>query len=394
LWSIFSAATGADTQALDASTAALDKLQAAFDCALKSAHGEITACIDFAKAVGEEWLKQNDDLIHKVQDQLQSMTTELRKQIVGYYVTIGTAGSGPGTVTPDVHQIAYPFNSTLTLNAVPVTDHSVFDHWEGACAPGSAPVCQLRVTKDLSTTAVFKGIFGLSVGWTGTGGGAVTHDVDPVGTGASGGSTSPFLGTGDVGKTLRYIDGTVVTLTAFPNGISDVLGWFGDCKTPSCSFKVTSDMDVIPLFVPHSFKGTINAGSAEFTDRSGCLFTTTLTDGSIEVEVEQGDDPTQLQAVVNLLAQPKYQASGTTGTFSLAECQQFASVMYQSISAFDIVDVTDPPHLQIPLTDEYGNAQAVLSGAFPLHNGDAMVLNLSVMSLPGFAGNTVSITLR
>lgn len=119
-----------------------------------------------------------------------------------YLLTVNTAGTGSGVVTPTTG--TYPHGTVVTLTATPNTG-SVFAGWSGDCVGSGA--CVVTMTAPRTVTATFDITErALTINTTGAGTGVVTPSVG----------------------VHTYTFGTVITLQATPNAGSFFGGWGGD----------------------------------------------------------------------------------------------------------------------------------------------------------------------
>ncbi len=141
-----------------------------------------------------------------------------------YVLTVNTAGTGSGLVTPTIGVYTYTHGTVVTLTAS-ANAGSTFAGWSGDadCADGvvtmdSAKTCTATFTLNTYT---------LTVAVAGTGSGVVT----------------PTIGV------YTYTHGTVVTLTASANAGSTFAGWSGDCTgTGACVVTLTAPRTVTATF--------------------------------------------------------------------------------------------------------------------------------------------------
>lgn len=127
-------------------------------------------------------------------------------------------------------------NDVVTLTASTLAG-STFAGWSGACA-GTSTTCQVTMDSAKSVTAAF-GVatltHPLTVTLAGSGVGAVTSTGIDCGTDC----------------TETYPEGTQITLTAIPDGLSIFAGWSGECSgTGTCVLEMTRSMAVTAYFEP------------------------------------------------------------------------------------------------------------------------------------------------
>ncbi|MGZ4397801.1 MAG: protease inhibitor I42 family protein [Gaiellaceae bacterium] len=159
-----------------------------------------------------------------------------------------TGGTGSGKVTSSPGGItcasgsgngcsaSFPFNTTVTLTAVPDAG-SMFTGWgsdETSCS-SSAPVCTKKLSTSTYVTAMFAPAFELVVS---VDGGSGSGKVTSVPTGIS----CPGI------CNAYFAPGTEVELTATPNPNSSFVGWDGVCFDRSsqapCSIVVYGDTEL------------------------------------------------------------------------------------------------------------------------------------------------------
>ncbi len=189
-------------------------------------------------------------------------------------LTVTKGGLGSGTVTSDPPGIncgpdcttAYPFDTQVTLTAVPSPD-SLFDRWGGPCG-GTTPTCTVAMDRIRAVTASFILTPSLTVIRSGTGTGSVTSDPAGIDCGAT--------------CSAAYAYGTFVTLTAVPSPDSAFDHWEGDCTgtttTPVCTAVTTRDRTVTAFFRFESAPVTIQLNQPSF--RAGEILRLSLTTNS------------------------------------------------------------------------------------------------------------------
>jgi hypothetical protein len=177
----------------------------------------------------------------------------------GGTLTVIKNGTGTGTVTSTPSGVDcggdcseyYSNGTVVTLTASPAGG-SIFGGWSGACS--GTGTCQVTMNSNTTVMASFTPDSG--------GGGGGTLTVIKNGTG-SGTVTSIPSGI-DCGADCSesYSSGTVVTLTASPDGGSIFAGWSGACSgTGTCQVTMNSNTTVIASFTPDSGGG----GSINYT---------------------------------------------------------------------------------------------------------------------------------
>lgn len=174
-------------------------------------------------------------------------------------LTVAIGGGYPGTVKSNPPGIDcgsdctedYQEGTVVTLNATPGLD-VLFEKWTGDCT-GVSDTCQVTMTAAKSVTANFVSrnlVFPLTVSRDGSGSGAVTSD--PAGI--------------DCGSDCEesFVQGTVVTLTATPDGGSVFSGWSGACSgsDPTCQVTVEFGTSVTATFdtAPSTFFMPLDVG--------------------------------------------------------------------------------------------------------------------------------------
>ncbi len=168
-----------------------------------------------------------------------------------HILSVATQGSGDGSVTSDVGDIAcpvacsdsYDHGSAVELTALAGAT-STFSGWGGACA-GTSSTCDVTMADARDVTATFAPLtHGLSVSKTGTGTGQVTSDF--------GGINCPGICSAD------FAHGAIVQLTASPGGGSAFAGWGGACTgTGPCLVTMDAATAVTATFNPVSTATTL-----------------------------------------------------------------------------------------------------------------------------------------
>jgi uncharacterized repeat protein (TIGR02543 family) len=152
-------------------------------------------------------------------------------------LTVVTAGNGqvsgsPGSIKcPGACTATVAPGTAFTLTANP-SSGNVFTGWSGACV-GTQPTCTVTLDSSASVSATFVPAFTLSVGRSGKG--VITSNPAGISCGTKSGNCS-----------LKFGQGTVVTLTAVPDPGSIWTGWTGACTgtDPTCSVIITKDTSV------------------------------------------------------------------------------------------------------------------------------------------------------
>ena len=153
---------------------------------------------------------------------------DVDKSVTANFVRVFTLTShvsppGGGTTSPNSITF-HTAGSHVTVIASP-TDGYQFMDWSGDCTGRSA--CVVMMDADKSVRANFAPVFGLTVA------------ADP----ADGGTVLP----GDV---TSYVDGTKVTVLAYPAASYHFSKWSGDCSgNDSCLVTVTEDKAVTAKFI-------------------------------------------------------------------------------------------------------------------------------------------------
>lgn len=129
----------------------------------------------------------------------------------------------------------YNQGANVTLNAA-AGSGSVFTGWTGACA-GFGSTCSLLVNQNFATAATFKLVFNLSVGKSNKG--TVSSDDGSI-------SCGTVNSKGISACSAKFVDGTLVTLTATPPAGASFLGWGGACSgtSPICQIVIAKDTSV------------------------------------------------------------------------------------------------------------------------------------------------------
>jgi hypothetical protein len=160
-------------------------------------------------------------------DANKSVTATFKLVAQTFTLTLGTAGSGSGTVSANPAGPSYAAGTMVTLTATPSAG-STFTAWSGACSGAGA--CVVTMDGNKSVTATFTLVpqtYTLTLGTTGTGSGTVT--ASPTGP--------------------SYAAGTLVTVTANPSAGSTFTGWSGACSgTGACIVTMDANKTVTATF--------------------------------------------------------------------------------------------------------------------------------------------------
>jgi List-Bact-rpt repeat protein len=126
----------------------------------------------------------------------------------------------------------YSPGATVTLTAKP-NSGSVLAQWGGACA-GNALTCTVPLNAESSVTATFLPIYTLSVGRSNPG----TVTGTPAGADRA-------LNCGSA-CSAKFVQGTIVTLTATPPAGKTFASWSGGCSgtAPICALNISKDTSV------------------------------------------------------------------------------------------------------------------------------------------------------
>ncbi|MBL8916319.1 MAG: hypothetical protein JNM17_36805, partial [Archangium sp.] len=167
-----------------------------------------------------------------------------------YELTVSRLGTGQGTITSSPAGLACgtsctaPFASgtAVTLTATPDAT-STFTGWSGACSGTAA--CVVTVSAATSVSATFtRNRYALHVAKSGSGNGAVTSAPAGIDCGTS--------------CTTDFDAGTVVTLTATPDGASSFAGWSGACTgSGACVVTMSAAANVTATFSATPFALTV-----------------------------------------------------------------------------------------------------------------------------------------
>jgi hypothetical protein len=171
----------------------------------------------------------------------QSVTATFTLQ--SYTLTVSKTGAGSGTVTSSPAGIncgatcaaSFTSGTVVTLTATPAGG-STFGGWSGAGCAGTG-TCVVTMSAAQSVTATFTlQSYTLTVSKTGTGSGTVTSSPAGINCGAT--------------CSASYASGTVVTLTATPDGSSTFGGWSGaGCAgTGTCVVTMSAAQSVTATF--------------------------------------------------------------------------------------------------------------------------------------------------
>jgi hypothetical protein len=189
--------------------------------------------------------------------------------VARHVLTIGTSGSGAGSITsadgtidcPQACGQTYDHGTPVALTATAAAG-SVFTGWSGDCA-GAATTCDLTMNAARNVTGTFAALRTLSVTNAGAGTGSISSD--------SGGIACP----GTCGAS--YVHGTPVQLTATAGANSTFTGWSGACTgtggcqvTMDAAKSVTATFSLLPRTLSVALAGN-GAGSVSSTPSGiGC----------------------------------------------------------------------------------------------------------------------------
>jgi hypothetical protein len=173
-------------------------------------------------------------------DAAKSVTANFSAVVSTYALNVTVAGSGSGAVgsspgpidCPGTCSGSYVSGTVVTLTATPSAG-STFAGWSGACS-GTSLTCMVTMNAVKNVTATFDPAsppsFTLTVSITGAAHGAVSSS--PAGINCINGSGA---------CAASYVSGTLVTLTAMPDGTKPFGGWSGACTGTSTTCVVTMD---------------------------------------------------------------------------------------------------------------------------------------------------------
>ncbi len=169
---------------------------------------------------------------------------------LNHTVVVTRTGNGNGGVTSSPAGIncgadcdqTYPAGTMVTLTATPGVD-STFAGWSGACT--GTGTCTVTVNSAIAVTATFNLLqHTLTAAAAGTGGGVITSN--PVGINCPAACAA------------TYNHGTIVQLTAMPNGQSTFTGWSGACSgSGTCMVTMDQARSVTATFTLQSFGVTV-----------------------------------------------------------------------------------------------------------------------------------------
>jgi hypothetical protein len=178
-------------------------------------------------------------------------------------LTFRHAGSGAGNISVNLSGmdcgttstcVDYPFNTTVTLTAMPSTD-SVFAGWEGGGCTGTAVTCTVTMDTVKEVTAAFAlKTFTLVLSASGSGAGTVSSDI-------------PGISCGTICMATYTINQSVI-LTAMPSADSVFTGWEGGgCTGLSvvCTIKMDTDKTITTAFTKTFTLTVVSAGSGTVT---------------------------------------------------------------------------------------------------------------------------------
>ena len=158
-----------------------------------------------------------------------------------FTLTVSSVGASAGTVTSAPAGIncgatcsaSFMSGTVVTLTATPSANW-VFRGWSGGCTGSEG--CVVTVSAATTVTATFAQVFALTVSTVGAGAGTVTSIPASISCGAT--------------CAASFVGGTVVTLTATPDGGSAFGGWNGgSCSgTGPCTLSLGAPTVVIATF--------------------------------------------------------------------------------------------------------------------------------------------------
>ena len=166
-------------------------------------------------------------------------------------LTVSLGGDGTGSVTAtgidcgtDCSE-TYDYGTMVMLTATP-SGASSFGGWSGDGCSGTSPTCTVTMDQARNIGAAFDlNSFSLSVALSGTGGGSVTSSAGAI---SCPGTCSD-----------SYSAGTMVTLTATPDGTSTFTGWTGDCSgSTTCSVTMSVAHSVTATFARITYVLNVN----------------------------------------------------------------------------------------------------------------------------------------
>jgi hypothetical protein len=153
-------------------------------------------------------------------------------------LTVSVSGGGAVTSSDNIFGCPskcygiYNLASTITLTAKP-NSGSVLSQWGGACA-GNALTCTVTLNAESSVSATFLPMYTLSVGRSNPG--TVTATPTGVDRALNCGSNC----------SAKFVQGTIVTLTATPPAGKTFANWSGACSgtAPTCAVSIAKDTSV------------------------------------------------------------------------------------------------------------------------------------------------------
>lgn len=226
------------------------------DCGEEFAHGTVVT-LTAAEGTGSEFVGWTGggcsgiDPCNVTMDTAKSVTATF--ELLEYALDVTKDGTGAGTVTSSPIGVDcgadctedYSHGTSVTLSAV-ATAGSEFTTWTGAGCSGTG-TCVVTMDAAKSVTATFTLLeYELTVTKSGGGEGTVTSAPAGINCGA------------DCSETLPH--GSVVTLTANPDGNSLFDGWSGaGCSgTGTCVVTMDAAKAVVATFEPATFDLTVN----------------------------------------------------------------------------------------------------------------------------------------
>ena len=264
---------------------------------------------------------------------------------------VSKSGTGTGTVTSDPAGIncgvdcteLFDYGTLVTLTAAPDAG-SEFVGWSGQCS-GTNPVTDVTVDSSKICDAEFAlttTYYTLSVSKSGDGSGLVT-------------SSPPGIDCG-VDCDEDYVAGTLVTLTATPEGDSDFVGWSGSCAgaNPVTNVTMSAAKDCDAEFEFAVIYYTLSVSTSG--DGSGAV---TSSPAGIDCGVDCNEDYAA-DTLVTLTAAPNAGSEFTGWSGSCSGTNPVTDVTVNSVKSCDAAFAIDAPG---PYQVIYSDPESV--GAMP-----------------------------